>query len=74
MISVKLPPPTRVRFDEIDAKREGHGVSVAGLCRAANVSENAYFRLKNETTRTPNFRTVNRLEHALDAMTSKKVA
>lgn len=55
----------RDRFNELDKRREGLGLSVARLCRRADISTSAYQRLVKDGRRSPNFRTVRRLEQAL---------
>lgn len=55
----------RQRFDELDTRRAGLGLSVARLCRRADISTSAYQRLTKHRERMPNFRTIRRLEEAL---------
>jgi transcriptional regulator with XRE-family HTH domain len=55
----------RQRFDELDNRRESLGLSVARLCRRADISTSAYQRLAKDKNRKPNYRTIRRLEQAL---------
>jgi predicted transcriptional regulator len=55
----------RARFESIEARRSSLGVSVAQLCRRADMSEATYYRLLKGKKRQPHFRTVNRLQTAL---------
>lgn len=55
----------RARFDNIEARRSSLGVSVAQLCRRADISEASYNRLRKDKNRQPHFKTVNQLQHAI---------
>jgi len=55
----------RDRFDAIEARREARSISVAQLCRRADVSESTYARLLKCPGRVPHFKTLNRLSQAI---------
>ena len=61
----------RGRFQTIEAKRREAGISVSRLCRAADINNSTYAALTHEPTRIPNFRTVTRLERALQHMSER---
>lgn len=58
----------RQRFDALHATRQALGLSVARLCRKADISQSTYQRLVKERGRKPNFRTVKRLEVAISTL------
>lgn len=55
----------RARFDAICARRTCLGVSVARLCRKADIHQSTWQQLIRDPKRAPNFRTVQRLEKAM---------
>ena len=55
----------RERFHALDSRRQARCISVAQLCRRADVSESTYARLLKSPQRVPHFRTLNRLATAL---------
>ena len=65
MICAREDLPLRRRFETIDRARSRLGISVGQLCRRADVSEAAYYRLRRYIGRQPNFRTVEKLASAL---------
>lgn len=59
------PSDMRQRLSTLDEKRSKIGLSVAELCRKADVSEATFHSLMRDAKREPHFRTINKLEAAL---------